>query len=90
MSKYGDVFMWDWKEQPPIGLIVKSAARRKGKLYGVDMGMSDTYTVVIAKNKKDALKAYLEWNKNEFSEEDYKYFLEDIDSIEIELWRDNY
>lgn len=55
-----DIFYWDWKETPPIGAIVKSAAKHKGKLklYHADDG-SDTYNCIIASNKTEALKV---WN----------------------------
>jgi hypothetical protein len=90
MNKFGQVFMWDWKEQAPVGLIVKAASRnKKNKLFTVNDG-SDTYTAIVATDKKNALKAYIQWNKMEFDKEDFKLFLEDLDTVEIVPWRDNY
>lgn len=81
------VFYWDWKENAPIGEIFKSY-RKGSKLFSVDRGMSDTNVLVIAKNKKEALKIYLKNCKWEFSKEDYKYILEDVNLIDIQPWED--
>lgn len=52
------VILWDWKEQPPIVEIVKTAQKIEGaKLWQIDEG-GDTNVLVIAKDKKTATKSY--------------------------------
>jgi hypothetical protein len=76
--------MWDWKEQPPIGDIIESAAKIKGvKAWTVDNG-SDSYELILAPTLKGAQKCKKDTDEDYIKEmvelegKDFKYEIPNI------------
>lgn len=69
-----EIFLWDWKEQPPLVDIVRAAQRIKGaKLWWADEG-GDTNILIVAKDKATAKRRYSQWNKAAGGEADAEIY----------------
>lgn len=63
------LFVWDWKEQPPIQGIVEAVSKiPRAKAWSLDEG-SDSFVLCIAATEKEALKCWLQEHKDWIDEE---------------------